>query len=219
MDAQKTDKRFYEKKWMSIGDWDRQKAPYLKKSAGIEALISLDWIKHYLKEGALIDIGCGAGRNAVLFSKNGFRAFGIDFSAKAIRLAKILNDEEKGSAAFRCQSILDLNAESDFFDLAADYGCFHHLRKSQWNKYLKNLLRLLKEKSYYLLYCFSMESGQTINHKKGRNYSYRSHHYNHYFSLIELKKIFNKDFKIIRHKIIREKERILAFNLVLFQRK
>ena len=44
MNAENTDKRFYEKKWMSIGKWERQKAPYLKKSADIEGLIARDWI-------------------------------------------------------------------------------------------------------------------------------------------------------------------------------
>ena len=218
MNAETNDKRFYEKKWMSLGNWERQKAPYLKKSAGVEGKTALNWIKPLLKSGKVLDIGCGAGRNSVLFSKYGFHAYGVDFSSKAIKLAKILNIEEKTSALFSVQSALELKFENDYFDLAMDYGCFHHLRKNQWKNYIKNLLGVLKPKAYYLLYCFSKESEETGNYKSGKNYSYRNHHYNHYFSLGELKETFCKNFRIIRHAIIRENNRLLAFNLALFER-
>ncbi|MDD4353059.1 MAG: class I SAM-dependent methyltransferase [Candidatus Nanoarchaeia archaeon] len=218
MKAEIIDKRFYEKKWMSIGKWDKQKAPYLKKTADIEGLIALDWIKSYLSLGRILDIGCGAGRNSILFSKNGFDVYGFDFSKKAIDLAEILKIEEKCDAKFSVQSVLELKFENNFFDAIFDFGCFHHLRKNQWNKYLKNILKVLKPKGYYLIYCFSKESEETGNHKASRDYSYRNHHYNHYFDLDELKKIFSNNFKIIKSKIIKEKGRLLAFNIVLFQK-
>jgi ubiquinone/menaquinone biosynthesis C-methylase UbiE len=218
MNSELVDKRFYEKKWMSVGGWVRQRSPYLKKSADVEADIALKWAKEYVKSGKVLDIGCGAGRNSILFSKNNFEAYGIDFSAKAINLANILNSEEKSSAKFSIQSALDLKFENNFFDLAMDFGCFHHLRKKQWPKYLKNVLRVLKKKSYYLIYCFSNESMETGNYKLGKNFSYHNHHYNHYFNLEELKQIFGKNFKLIKHEIIKEKGRFLAFNIILFQK-
>jgi cyclopropane fatty-acyl-phospholipid synthase-like methyltransferase len=218
MKAEIIDKRFYEKKWMSIGKWNNQKAPYLKKSVDIEALIALKFVKYYLKTGKVLDIGCGAGRNSILFSKNNFDVYGADFSTKAINLANILNIEEKSNINFSVQSALDLKYKSDFFDLVMDFGCFHHLRKKQWKIYIKNILRVLKSKSYYLLYCFSKESKETINYKKGKNFSYNNYHYNYYFNLNELKEIFGKNFKIIKYKIIKEKSRLLAFNIILFQR-
>lgn len=218
MNAKIIDKRFYEKKWMSIGEWENQKSPYLKKNPGIEAFIALKWVKKYLKSGKLLDVGCGGGRNSILFSKNGFQATGIDFSKKAIKLANILKKEEKCNADFIEKSILDEFSEENFFDLIIDFGCFHHLRKNQWNKYLKNVKKLLKPKSYYLLYCFSKESKETINYKKGKDYSYKNHHYNHYFSLTDLNNVFKKNFSIIKHKIIKEKNRLLAFNMLLMQK-
>lgn len=213
------DKRFYEKKWMSIGKWERQKAPYLKKSIDIEGKLALDWIKSIIKTGKVLDLGCGAGRNSILFSKANYDVYGVDFSAKAINLANILNLEEKCRVKFSAQSAMDLKFESNFFDLVMDYGCFHHLRKNQWIKYLNNVLRVLKKDSYYLLYCFSKDSEETGNYKKGKDYSYYNHHYNHYFSIDEINKIFEKKFKIIKKIIISEENRLLKFNLVLMQKK
>jgi cyclopropane fatty-acyl-phospholipid synthase-like methyltransferase len=114
--------------------------------------------------------------------------------------------------------VLDLNFDNNYFDLAMDFGCFHHLRKNQWNKYIKNLMKITKTNSYYLLYCFSKESKETGNYKIGKDYSYHNHHYNHYFNMNDLKQIFEKNFKIIKKAIISEKNRLLKFNLVLMKK-
>lgn len=38
----------------------------------------------YLKNGSILDIACGDGRNALFLLKNGFKVTGIDFSSKAL---------------------------------------------------------------------------------------------------------------------------------------
>lgn len=38
----------------------------------------------YLKEGSVLDVACGDGRNAIFLIKNNFRVTGIDFSSKAL---------------------------------------------------------------------------------------------------------------------------------------
>jgi len=218
MDAKNIDKDFYEKKWESVKDWIKEKSPYLKKDAGIEGEIALDWAKKYVKSGKVIDIGCGGGRNAILFSLNGFDSIGIDFSANAIKLAKQLAEERESKSEFFKKNILtDLDLGK--FDLALDFGCFHHLRKTQWKKYINNISCLINPKKYYILYTFSKDSKETGNYKKGKDYSIRNGHYNHYFSIDELKEIFGKNFKLIKSKIIKEKGRLLAFNLLLFSKK
>ncbi len=217
MNAQTIDKDFYEKKWESVNDWSREKSPYLKKSVGIEGEIALKWAKKYVKLGKVIDIGCGGGRNAILFSLNGFDSIGIDFSANAIKLAKQLAKEKESKAKFFKKSILD-NCDLGIFDLALDFGCFHHLRKNQWKKYINNISKIIKPKGHYILYTFSKESKETGNYKKGKDYSIRNGHYNHYFSIDELISIFCNNFKIIKSKTIKEKGRLLAFNILLFQK-
>lgn len=46
----------------------------------------------YFKQGTILDIACGDGRNALFLLKNGFKVTGIDFSNKALyRLKKFAN--------------------------------------------------------------------------------------------------------------------------------
>ncbi|MDD5499355.1 MAG: methyltransferase domain-containing protein [Candidatus Nanoarchaeia archaeon] len=218
MNPESNDKELNEKKWMSIKDWKSQKAPYFKKNPGIEGMIALEWAKKAIAKGKVLDIGCGAGRNSILFAKNGFKVIGIDFSKTAIKLANILRQEEKSKADFKVQSALNLTFKENYFDLIMDFGCFHHLRKNQWSKYEMQVLRALKPKAHFILYCFSKESKETGNYSKGKDYSIRNKAYNRYFSQKDLQEIFGKRFKIIKKKTIKEKGRLLAFNLALMQR-
>lgn len=220
MDAKSISQELNESKWQKIGEWERQKAPYFKKEAGIEAKIALEWMKNKKSSKKLLDIGCGAGRNSILFSKNGFECLGIDFSKTAIKLAKILAKEEKSKAKFKCIDFFDLNLPSkEKFDLAMDFGCFHHLKKSQWKEYKKKLLGILNPNAHFLLYCFSKESKETGNYKKGKDYSLRKGAYNRYFSINGAKEAFSPEFKAIKAKTIKEKGRLLAFNIILFSLK
>jgi len=218
MNTSKTDERFYEKKWMNIKDWKNEKGPYLKKTPDIEGEIILEFLKKNLeKKSKILDIGCGGGRNTILFQKNGFNSTGIDISENAIKLAKQLNKENNTNCIFEKQNILETKYKNEF-DTIIDIGCFHHLRKNQWNNYRNKIQESLKQNGFFILYTFSNESEETFNHKKGKNWSYHNHHYNHYFSKKELEQIFDKKFKLIKFQKIEEKGRQLVFNL-LFMKK
>lgn len=43
----------------------------------------------YFKEGSVLDIACGDGRNTLFFLEKGFRVTGIDFSSKALERLKM----------------------------------------------------------------------------------------------------------------------------------
>ena len=221
MDYEKAEKNFYEKLWQEAGNWERKITKYADKVPGIEGKSALNFLKKKLAVNAkILDIGCGGGRNSVLFAKNGFEAHGVDVSSSAVKLAEKLAIEEMVKADFRAGSVFGLDYGRNYFDAFADFGCFHHLRKMQWKKYLDNVLKVLKKDGYFVLYTFSTESGKTRNYNPSskRNWSVRMNHYYHYFSMDEIRKIFSKYFRILESKTIREKGRILAFNLVFMQK-
>jgi 2-polyprenyl-3-methyl-5-hydroxy-6-metoxy-1,4-benzoquinol methylase len=222
MDYEKVEKRFYEKLWMDVGDWKREawtheKGPFRRKKPDIEGYKVLKFLKKELKKGRVLDLGCGGGRNSVLLAENGFEAYGVDISKHAIKLAKLLAKEKKAKAEFKVGSVLDLAYKDGFFDAVMDFGCLHHLRKSQWKKYLKSILRVLKTGGYYLLYTFSVETGKTwhYNPRTRRNWYVTkiNKHYYHYFSKKEIREFFNKRFKILRIETIKYKGRTLVFYL------
>lgn len=218
MDYVKLEKKFYEHKWQLVKDWKRERNPYLKKQAGIEGNLALKLIKKHIKKGKVLDIGCGGGRNSILFANNGFTVSGVDFSKEAIKLAK-LNDL-KSKVNFKIGNVLNLK-QKNYFDTILDFGCFHHMRKSQWKKYIQNTIKVLKPNSYFILYAFSTESQKTsrFDPKTKRNWAIFRGHYYHYFSKSEIKEVFSKYFKIISTKLIKEKGRKLAFYLTLMQKR
>ncbi len=77
------DKEFWDEKFIQRGD------------KPLDPEISLvNNIKHF-KEGTVLDIACGDGRNSLFLLKNNFKVTGIDFSSKALerleRFAEELN--------------------------------------------------------------------------------------------------------------------------------
>ena len=120
--------------------------------------------------------------------------------------------KKKTNCEFKVENIFDLNYPNNYFDIVCDFGCFHHLRKKDYKKYLKNISEVMKKDSLFILYVFSINSP----HIK-KNWIYRNKHYNHYFSISELNIIFNKNFQIIKHKEINEKNRLLKFHILLMK--
>lgn len=71
----------------------------------------------------VLDIGCGAGRNAPILIKGGLQYTGIDIAGAAIALARRAfpgNNFIQGDA-------LDRDWDENLFDIAIDYGFFHTL--------------------------------------------------------------------------------------------
>jgi ubiquinone/menaquinone biosynthesis C-methylase UbiE len=152
----------------------------------------------------MLDLGCGEGRITVLFAKNGFVSYGIDYIPGAISKAKKLAAEtgvlEK--THFLLGNALSLPFEPDCFKVVIDSGCFHHIPKRDWPLYFNNLLRVLKIGGCYLLVVFSLKDKHS--HHSGRNWIYHKQHYDHFFSQEELEKLFRPWFRILK---IREIEK------------
>lgn len=70
--------------------------------------------RKFLPKGRIIDIGCGAGRDASLFKKykDSYSYLGIDASPEMIRGARMLVP----GAIFLEMNMYELNFEKDFFD-------------------------------------------------------------------------------------------------------
>ncbi len=93
--------------------------------------------------GRAIDIGCGTGTNVITLARSGWIVTGVDFTPRAVHLAR----QKIKAAAVRAEiSVNDatkLNGIPGPFDLALDIGCFHSLGRSDQGKYLDQLDRIL----------------------------------------------------------------------------
>jgi 2-polyprenyl-3-methyl-5-hydroxy-6-metoxy-1,4-benzoquinol methylase len=66
----------------------------------------------------ILDVGCGTGRNSRFFAKRGATVLGIDFSAKAVEIAR--KQSSSGNPNYKVQSIFELE-EPPVFDIAISW--------------------------------------------------------------------------------------------------
>jgi SAM-dependent methyltransferase len=106
-------------------------------------------------KGKVLDIGCGAGDNAIHLASRGHPVRGIDFSAAAIERARRAAESSGVTADFQVADIFALAPHEIAFDTAIDYGVFHQFRGAEVERYVSCLRRLMPERQTLLLQCFS----------------------------------------------------------------
>ena len=104
--------------------------------------------------GRVLDLGCGTGTNAITLAKNGWDAVGVDFAAKAIKIAQKKANDAGVRAKFVLDDVATLKKVTGKFDLILDIGCLHSLSLKDKKRYIINLERLLSDNSYFLAYAF-----------------------------------------------------------------
>lgn len=101
-----------------------------------------------------IDLGCGAGANAIYLAQHGFDVTGVDYAEAAIEKARARAREAGVQVDFLVDDLTNLRHASGTFDFLLDYGVLDDLRPRQREPYLRNLLPLTHAGSHYLLWGF-----------------------------------------------------------------
>ena len=79
------------------------------------------------KPGKILEVGCGNCRNLVLFAKNGFECFGIDFSLAMLDWAKEYITKQKISVNLKRAEAEKLPFPDEFFEYELSMAVLHHL--------------------------------------------------------------------------------------------
>lgn len=108
-----------------------------------------------VKKGRALDLGCGTGTNAIYLAQHGFKVVGVDFSSKAIALAREKAQRARAVIDFRVSDVTRLEFLQEPFDFALDVGCFHGLNTSGRDRYAANVARLTRSGSVFMLYAFT----------------------------------------------------------------
>ncbi len=125
--------------------------------------ISPPELREYLSThspGRALDLGCGTGTNVVTLAKAGWQVSGVDFSRRAIGLARRKLKQHGLEAELWVESVTQLRPIKPSFDLILDIGCFHQLENKEREKYSRHIRRLLKPGGDYLLYAHYRMSPQ-----------------------------------------------------------
>jgi SAM-dependent methyltransferase len=114
----------------------------LAPKESIETMMSL-----LPKHPRILDIGCGSGRDAKLFSNLGAEVVGIDFCPEFIQIAKA----NAPTAEFKLMDIETMDFPSGQFDAAWAACSLMHIEKRVLPDVLKKIHQLLKDNGYFYL--------------------------------------------------------------------
>ncbi len=116
---------------------------------GISPPELLDFISHHPR-GRAIDLGCGTGTNVITLAKHGWQVTGIDFTPRAVQLARRKMRASGVTADVQVGDVTRLDGISGPFDFAFDLGCFHGIPSR--TEYLTQLSRVLAPGGHWLMY-------------------------------------------------------------------
>lgn len=129
---------------------------YLQKpvwDTGISPQELLDFITTH-EPGRALDLGCGTATNVITLAKNGWEVIGVDFSKRAINLARKKAKLNGVNVDLRQEDVTQLDSIENKFDLILDMGCFHSLIPSKRPAYILKIDQLLADTGTFLLYLF-----------------------------------------------------------------
>ena len=93
-------------------------------------------------KGNILDLGCGSGRNLVKIKEG--KMYLVDFSKEMIKLAKKRAKTLKITAEFKVADSTKIPFKNNFFNGAICIALLHCMKKTDAEKTLKELYRVLK---------------------------------------------------------------------------
>lgn len=102
-----------------------------------------EWVGERLA-GRILELGCGAGDQALWFAAQGYDAVGVDISPEAIDWAREKAAERSLAAQFEVGSVLALPFPDASFDYVLDGYCWHCIIGDDRTKFLAEAARVLK---------------------------------------------------------------------------
>lgn len=111
--------------------------------------------------GAVLDVGCGTGENALFLAGRGHEVWGVDSAPRAIEIAREKARERGLPAVFVVQDALHLDELDRTFDTVIDSGLFHALADPERPRYVQSLASVLRPGGTYHMLAFSeLEPGE-----------------------------------------------------------
>ena len=105
--------------------------------------------------GKVLDIGCGTGEHAILFSRYGTEVWGIDSAPLAIEKARRKAETRGAKVRFEVEDALSLGKLGARFDTVTDCGLFHIFSDRERPLFVNSLRSAMEPKATYFMLCFS----------------------------------------------------------------
>lgn len=119
-------------------------------------------------EIVVVDVACSIGTFAIEFARMGYRSFGVDFDAEALKIAEQLADEEGVSAQFVHADISEWSLNFPKIDVVVCMDVFEHLHDDELGAMLQSLRKQMSEKSSLVFHTFPTQYDYLFNGTNGR---------------------------------------------------
>lgn len=127
-------------------------------------------LRTFKQGGAILDLGCGAGRHLKFLVENGFEAYGCDYSSSGIQASQELLASANLKANFEIASVDNLPYDDEFFDGLICFGVLYYNDKQSIQKAASEIFRVLKKGSKALILVRNLEDYRYEKAKKLSKY-------------------------------------------------
>jgi 2-polyprenyl-3-methyl-5-hydroxy-6-metoxy-1,4-benzoquinol methylase len=106
---------------------------------------------YFYKGSAVLDIGCGFGRQAILLARQGYKVTGIDTSSVFIEIAKKLFERSALNGDFFCGDLLTTNLTSSKFSQVLVLDVLEHIRPAVRRAFFEKLFDICSAQAIVIL--------------------------------------------------------------------
>ena len=107
------------------------------------------------KNGVILDVGCGDGKNTVYLARQGFENIdAFDLSEAAIRKLKRISDKEKLKINAQMKSLQEFNFEKQY-DLVLSFGVYHFVPEQEWKNFILKAQQNTKRGGVHIIQMFN----------------------------------------------------------------
>ncbi|MCK4589688.1 MAG: class I SAM-dependent methyltransferase [Nanoarchaeota archaeon] len=142
------------------------------------------------KNGKILDLACGPGRDAKIISEQGYQVSGVDFSENMIKIAKTIAPK----AEFKVMDMTKLDFPDNFFDGVWFNAGILTVEKKFAQEVISKIFKILKPKGILFI---NAKEGTTEGWEFYKRYNTKRFYA--YYQQDELKNLLeNSNFKVLR---------------------
>jgi ubiquinone/menaquinone biosynthesis C-methylase UbiE len=114
--------------------------------------------------GAVLDVGCGTGDNALHIASPGLSVLGVDVAETALAIARERARDRGVDVEFATADALRLDRLDRTFDTVLDCGLFHTFDRDERPAYVASLASVTRPGGTLYVLCFSDDGPETGPH-------------------------------------------------------
>ena len=108
----------------------------------------------FTKNGAVLDVGCGEGKNAIFLAQKGFVVDAFDISESGIEKLKRLALKNLVQVNAWVQDLRDYDCDREY-DVVTSHGTFHFVSKQEWRSFIAKAKKKTRDGGMHIMQIFT----------------------------------------------------------------